>query len=379
MNPLNFVSRRPIADRPAEPDTPVALENVSFSGQPRRTAGLRRKARVSLPLLFGALSLAGCTRSHPAAAAPDLPPARVQAVTARVTTFPAVISITGSVRPVQHAVLSAKVMGAVVELPVVLGQTVHRGEPLVQLAAGEISARVLQAQSQLNLARRDLDRERDLLAKGASTADMVKGLEDRFAMTQAMVGEARAMLAYTDIRAPFDGVIVRKFTSVGDLASPGMPLLELEGTGVFEVEAEIPDILVQQLAPGTTLPVTVNDVAFRGPLAELSPSADPMAHTVTAKIAVPAGTAVRSGQFARVEVPGAPTSALYLPSGAVTSFGQMERVFVVGGGNQAVLRLVRTGATRGSAVEILSGVDDGERVVVPVPAGLQEGQHLEIE
>ena len=58
--------------------------------------------------------------------------------------------------------------------------------------------------------------------------------------------------------------------------------------------------------------------------------------------------------------------------------GQMERVFVVGPNNRAVLRLVKSGATRGDRVEILSGLDDGERVVVAPPAALREGQTLEL-
>jgi hypothetical protein len=78
-----------------------------------------------------------------------------------------------------------------------------------------------------------------------------------------------------------------------------------------------------------------------------------------------------------VQVPGAPVRALLAPAGAVSILGQMERVFVVGDG-RAVLHLVRTGAVRGDRVEVLAGLSDGDRLVVNAPAGLQEGQPLEV-
>jgi len=340
--------------------------------------------RLTLPVAVLAL-LAGCgRRESPESVAASLPPARVRVATVRVEAVPVLTEVTGTVRPVQRAMIAAKVMGAIAELPVVLGQRVKAGDLLVKISAGEISARVLQAQAQLNQARRDLDRERDLLGKGASTPDMVKSLEDRDAMTEAMVREAEVMLGYATVRAPFDGVVARKLANVGDLAAPGQPLLEIEGTDDFQVEAGIPDSLATRLAAGTPLAVEVPaaGIHFTGTLVELSSAADAFTRTVTAKISVPAGTAVGSGQYARVQAPGAPVRALLAPAAAVSDLGEMERVFVVGdaaGRRSAVLRLVKTGAARGDRVEILSGLADGDRIVINPPAGLVEGQRLEVE
>jgi RND family efflux transporter MFP subunit len=361
-----------------------------------------KPARLSLPLLALAF-LAGCAKHPESSADPaaNLPPAKVRVALVRIEEVPTLTEVTGTVRPVQRATIAAKVMGTIAELPVTLGQRVKAGDLLVKVSAGEISARVLQAQAQLNQAKRDLDRERDLLTKGASTADMVKGLEDRFTMTQAMVREAEVMLGYATVLAPFDGVVARKPVNVGDLAAPGQPLLEIEGTDGFQVEAGIPDSLATRLAIGTSLNVEVptDGTRFAGQLVELSSAADANARTVPAKISIPAGTAVRSGQYARVQVPGAPIRALLAPAAAVSTLGQMERVFVaVASGSglppvsptdlgrmprpqpvRAVLRLVKTGASRGDRVEILSGLADGERLVLNPPAGLREGQALEIQ
>jgi RND family efflux transporter MFP subunit len=188
------------------------------------------------------------------------------------------------------------------------------------------------------------------------------------------------MLAYTTLRAPFDGVVARRPANAGDLAVPGLPLLEIEGIGAFQVEVGLPDSLAEKLAVGTPLAVTVPvaNVTFTGVLAELSSAADPAAHTISAKITVPPGTGVRSGQFARVQVPGVPVATLLVPASAVTTIGQIERIFVVRADHRAELRLVKTGASRDNRIEILSGLDDGESVVAVAPPELREGQPLEV-
>jgi RND family efflux transporter MFP subunit len=295
--------------------------------------------------------------------------------------LPGLIEITGTVHPLHRATLAAKLMGAIEELPVTLGQRVRAGDVLAKISAGEISARQAQAQAQLDQANHDLARERDLLPKQASTADLVRNLETRVALSAAMVREAEVMLGYAVIRAPFEGVIARKFIEIGDLASPGVPLLEIEGADAFQVEAGIPDSLIATLQVGVAAEVTIasSGTAFAAPLAELSSAADVNAHTVTAKFTVPSEIVVRSGQFARVQISGAPSRVLLVPALAVSQIGQMERVFVAGEGNRAVLRLVKTGAARGDRIEVLSGLDEGERIVLTPPVGLREGQPLEVQ
>lgn len=287
--------------------------------------------------------------------------------------------VTGTVRPVQRAQLAAKVMGAIEELPITLGQDVRAGDLLVRIAAGEISARVAQAKAQVNGARRDLEREKTLLTKGASTAETVKNLEDRLTTSEAQLREAEVMLGYAVVRAPFDGVVARRLVNAGDLAAPGAILLEIEGTSRFEVEAGVPESLTPRLKVGTVLRVEVPSaqVVFDGRIAELSSAADPQARTVPLKIAVPEGTAVRSGQFARVEMPGAVRRAIRVPESAVSRLGQMERVFVVSPDHRAVLRLVKTAGTRDGWVEILAGISEGDRVISSPRPDLRDGQPAE--
>jgi len=334
------------------------------------------------PILALALALAaGCSRHGDAtvASTPSLPPVRARVEILKLQEMPVLTELSGTVRPVERAALAAKVMGLIAELHVSLGQKFHKGDLLLRITAAEIGARVAQARSQLNLAQRDLERERELLQKQASTAEMVRSLEDRHSLALEQVREAEAMLAYTELRAPFDGVITRKYVNAGDLASPGLPLLELEGFDQFEVEVRIPESIAANLKPGMGATVDLPSLGqrFETTLRELSPASDTQARAALAKLRVPAGLALGSGHYARVILPTGSQSLLLVPRTALSPLGQMERVFVVHDG-RAQLRLVRTGAERGTQVEVLSGLSAGEHILVAPAASLVENQMVEV-
>jgi RND family efflux transporter MFP subunit len=269
-------------------------------------------------------------------------------------------------------------MGAIEELPVVLGQRVQAGDVLLRLSAGEISARLAQTEAQVAYTRRELDRERDLLAKGAGTAESVRGLEDRLRLATAARQEAEAMAGYTVLRAPFAGAVSRRLVKAGDLASPGQPLLEIEGDAGLEIEAMIPESAATTLAVGQRVSVLGETIRFNGDVTELAAAADPATRTVETRLAVPTGTAVRPGQFVRLLLPVPASRALLVPATALTLHGQMERVFVAGPDGRAILRLVRSGRTEGDRVVILAGLNENERVVTDPSATLREGQPLEV-
>ncbi len=339
--------------------------------------------RILIPSL--ALLLLSACGKHESSQASDalskLPAVKVNTVLVRAEQVPSNTEVVGTVRPVQRAAIASKVMGSIDELPVLLGQKVKQGDLLVKISAAEISARLLQAQSQLNQAKRDMDRERELLARGVTPVDVAKGMEDRYAMTQAMVREAEVMLSYTTVRAPFDGVVSRRIANAGDLATPGMPLLEVEGTDRFQVEAGVPDSLASLLKTGARLSVELPSASssIEGTLVEVSSAADASARTIPVKIDIPNSPSVRSGQFARIQVPGMPVPTLLVPTSSLVMQGQLELVFVVSAEQSALLRIVKSGAKRGAKIEILSGLSEGDRVVANPPVGLREGRKLEVQ
>jgi RND family efflux transporter MFP subunit len=287
--------------------------------------------------------------------------------------------IMGTVQAAERAVIAARISGQIIELSVVPGLKVGKGDLLVKINAGEISAQLLQAKAQLAQAERNLERERNLLKKNASTPETVKSLEDTHRIALASMKEVQTMLDYATVTAPFSGIITRKSADVGDLAAPGKPLLEIENETKLQVAANIPESMILKIKVGSDIPVSIPAAGFSttSKVEEVSPAADPLSRTTPIKLSLPSTPNIRSGQFARLSLPESVESAILVPRSALLSFGQMERVFIVLEG-KARLRLVRTGAVVNDTIEILAGLAPGDEVVVAGNAGLTDGQALTV-
>jgi RND family efflux transporter MFP subunit len=338
-----------------------------------RTVRSHRCLPVLLFVLVGLLPL-------PLTAAPTDEPVTVPVARVEPREIPALVELSGTVQAAERAAISAKISGVVSRVAVSLGSTVAAGEVLVTLEAGEITARLRQAEAQLAQAKRHLERDRGLLAKNAATPETVRTRADQFAIAQATLQEARSMLAYTTITAPFAGVIIAKQVNAGDLATPGTVLLEMEDNRRLQVRTALPESLIVRVRMGDQLSVLVPaaGVEVAAAVAEIGPAADPGSRSTAITLDLPAGADLRSGQFARVRVPGAAATALLVPESAVVPSGQMDRVFVIEG-DTARLRLVRTGLRRDGLVEILAGLDPGETVATGNNRLLENGRRVRVE
>ena len=319
---------------------------------------------------------AGCGKgSEPRVAAPNLPTAAVRVQNVESKKYRATEEVVGTVRAKLRATLEAKVSGRIEKMPVVAGQSVKAGDVIAQLDVGEIRAKLDQASAMREQAARELQRFENLLRDKAVTPQEFDGVQARWRVADAGVTEAQTMLGYATVTAPFDGVITRKLADVGDLASPGRPLVDLEDPAALRLEADVPEAIIGGVQSGAPLPVHVAGAAsvLDGVVSEVAPVADPNSRTFRVKLDLPAAAGLRVGQFGRVAVPVGETTLPRVPESAVVQRGQMEMVFVVVGQN-AQLRLVKTGRRIGGEVELLSGVSAGDPVVVEGAAGLVDGQ-----
>jgi len=326
-------------------------------------------------------SLTGCQKEQKAVkkVPPTLPTVKVDVTIATMEEVPFLTEVMGTVQPVNRAAIAAKVTGTIEKIPVSLGSPVSRGDLLVAISAEEISAKVIQAQAQLSQAKRNLDRERKLLQKKAATSESVKSLQDMYRVAEAVYHEARTMLGYTKINAPFDGLITKKIANVGDLSTPGTPLLQLENNSRLQVVTSIPEGIVLQIKEGDQLLIKIpaGNLALTGTVAEIAPASDPFSRTTPVKINIENNSNIRSGQFARVALPGKNSKTLFVPPSAILSSGQMERIFVADAG-KAHLRLVRTGRHEANRIEILAGLNPGDKVIINNNKFLVDGQPLSI-
>ena len=309
-----------------------------------------------------------------------MPSASVQIQTVERKLRVATEDVVGTVRPKLSAAIEAKVSGRIEAMLVVPGQTVTNGEPLVRLDAHEIQAQLDQAAAARQQAESDFKRASDLMAQKILSQSEFDSAQSKFRIAVAAEAEAKTMLGYTEIVAPFSGIITRKLADVGDLAAPGKTLLQMENPATLRLEADVPAALIGNLKLGDRLKEHIAGVTNEtaGTVAEMSPAADPNSRTFLVKLDLPDVPGLRSGQFGRVAVPVGEVSAIRVPVSTVIQRGQMELVFVVTN-NRAQLRLVKTGARVGDEVEVVSGLDSGEQIVTEGAAALTDGQPVTVK
>lgn len=327
-----------------------------------------------------ALVSAGCHKQTESTVSQQIPSAPVRVQTVERKSHLATEEVVGTVRSRLHAAIEAKIIGRIEKMLVAPAQMVKAGDPLAQLDAREIQARLDQALTLREQSKRDTERLRQLLTDNAISRQEFETVESRYRVAVASVTEAETMLGYTKIVAPFDGIITRKLADVGDLATPGRPLLELDDPKSLRLEADVPEALIARLQLGAKLEVraAAQDTAIPAVVGEIAPVADPASRTFNVKLDLPANAGLRAGQFARVTVPVGESKALRAPVSAVTQRGQMELVFVVAD-KRAQLRLVKTGKRIGDEVELVSGVSAGEQVVIEGASQLRDGQPVEVK
>ena len=336
-----------------------------------------KQYRVPALLSLVAATLVGCGHAeHTAATLPALPAVKTSVKLIQPADLPLLEEATGTVRARRRATLEAKVSGKILELPLTLGQEVKAGDRMAVIAAEEIQARVDQAKALLEQARREEARFAGLLKSGSVTQQEYDNMKARLAVAEGGLREAETMLGYTAVTAPFDGRVTRKLAEVGDLASPGRPIAEMEDGATPRLEADVPESLMGTVKPGDSLGILAGTNRLNAVVAEVAPAADASSRTFLVKLDLPAGAPLRTGQFARVLVPAGRQTVLVVPAESVVRRGQLEYVLVVRDG-KAALRLIRTGRAVEGGVTVLSGLDAGETIAVAAAATLADGQPVE--
>ena len=336
--------------------------------------------RIYLMLLIAVLVGTACGREgEKTGMVPAGPAVKVSAVTIHSEEREGIERVPGSVSSINQVTVESKISGRIQKLYVREGEVVPEGKLLVEIDAREIQAKLDQAIAAEKQARQDLERFTKLLPAGAVTKRDYDAVETRAHVATAGVAEASAMVSDRKILAPFAGVIVRKLADEGDLALPGKPLLTIERQDLFRFEADVPESLASTISLAKVLKVQLAgfDTELKGVVSEISPATDPNSRTQHLKLDLESHPIVRSGQFGYVYLPLKKRPSLQIPESAILQKGQMECVYIVRDG-KASLRLVRTAKRRGGMVEVSSGLEEGEVLVVTGAEQLVDGVSVEI-
>lgn len=389
----------------------------------KEVAATAFRAAVGLLLALLVALPAGCgePKKHAAAERPRV--SGVEVVRTAASPRERTAEVTGTVRAANSAVVASQTTGVIASIPVAEGSRVEQGALLAaiedaaaraQVAAAEgavaeaeagraeAERAIAQAEAGKTLAVKTYERFRKLheekivttqefeevQAKKTVAEQDYERAQDRRAQVAARLAQAKAhadaagtALSHTRITAPFAGVVTEKKTDAGSMATPGMPILVLEDTRRYRMEASVPESYLGLLRVGSRVTFVLDAYPGRevpGSVSEAVPLVDPMTRTFTVKVDLPGKAALRTGMSGRVRFVTGTESVVAVPRAAITRAGGVDGIFAIGEDNVARLVMVKTGEAYGDRVEILSGIDPGTRVAVSPPEALVDGARVEI-
>jgi RND family efflux transporter MFP subunit len=353
-------------------------------------------------------------------------PVAVRVVAVSSGTQASHVNAGGTVQATTSALITSRIMAPVREVRVAPGDRVRAGQVLVVLDDRDLGAIARGAASGVTAAERateaasaDVESADAALTLTKTSHARIAGLHERRSATQheldeataalraaearatsarARVGQAQASLegahasrdatgttaGFASITAPFAGMVSEKLVEVGNMATPGTPLLRLEDTRGYRLDVRVDAARATALSPGDVVDVVVDANPPRrlaGRVTEVARALESDARAVLVKIALPADDTLRTGLFGRAALPGPQSDGIAVPTSAVVRRGQVTSVYVVDG-EVARLRMVVLGqrdARDAEWVQVTTGLSDGERIVVSPPAGLTDGAPVRVE
>jgi RND family efflux transporter MFP subunit len=374
----------------------------------------------SLLLIAAAAGLmTGCNSNdrRPAETGPMI--SGVQTETARLESVPLLYEAVGTIRSAHTSILAAQLAGTVREVSVQAGDPVKRGQllavlddrsPRAQLQAAEAGvneavegeAEVEQAlhgaTADRQFAEATYNRYKALLAKNSLSRQEFDGAEARYKaalaneraleakkqqiaarqqQARSQQDAAQTYFSYARIVSPLDGVVTAKSVDAGTVVMPGAPLLTIEDTSRYRLEASLPEEYLSKAQVGESVGVTTDRGQFAGRVAEVVPAADAASRTFLVKIDLPHDCNCRSGEYGRASFPVGEGKSLAVLNSALVEHGELQGIFVVAEDGKVEYRLVKVGKTLGNRVEILSGLTAGEKVAVSQTDRLRDGLRLE--
>lgn len=310
------------------------------------------------------------------------------------------LSLNGQLEAVKSSDISTRVMGYIQHIYPKVGDQVQAGQLLVTIGQQDIEAKKAQAQAAYSeavaardLAQKDYERFKELKARGSATDKELENLSLQYASAKSrteaarqLINEANAALDYVNVKAPFSGVVTRKLLDEGSIANPGMPILTLEQAGDFQVRFTVPESDVHKISKGAALEVYIKSIGrtLSATVSEISPSSRYSGgqYAVKAQLNGKETSGLYAGMFANVTLSVKKENtngcSLLVPSSSLVIRDQLTGVFLVRGG-KAFLRWIRLGKRSGDQVEVLSGLDGNERIVVNPRTDLYNGATVKVQ
>ena len=283
----------------------------------------------------------------------------------------------GVAAPIQQATLSTRLMGTVTDVLVREGDRVAAGQQLVRIDARDLSAKsaqvaasIAEAEAMYHDAVAQANRMRALYDDSAATRAQFDAAETGLARAeaglkaaQAMASELGAVSSYSTVRAPFAGIVTKRFADPGAFAAPGAPLVAIQDVSRLRISASTTPEIARGLHRGQALGAVVEGTRVRVTIEGIVPAMAGSLYVINAVVANP-NAALLSGSRATLALPTGRRRVLVTPSLAIVREGDLTGVTLrTDQGDDR--RWVRLGVALGDMVEVTAGLRAGDRVVVP--------------
>ena len=308
--------------------------------------------------------------------------------------------LSGEITAKQTANISTRMMGYINKIYVKPGDKVASGQLLVSISSddilakkGQVQAMITEAEAAAKNAQRDYERFKTLRNQNSvsdkeleNVALQNTSMNAKVQMARQQMNEVNAMLSYTNIRAPFSGVVTQKMVDEGSMANPGMPILTIEQNGELQVIASIPENYIQDVKVGDVAKMELKSlgITIDGKVSELSPSAFRTGGQYSMKLAIDSKDKenIRPGMYVNILIPNKTseniTSKIMLDKSSIVYRDQLTGVYVIDDQSQANLRWIRLGKTIGNQVEILSGLSQNDKIVSKAEGKLYNGVKVSV-
>lgn len=320
-----------------------------------------------------------CTEvvAQPGGAAPAVVVAPV-----KLQSFPLAAEALGNARANESVDIRPKITATLTSISFEEGQNVVAGDVLVELDNLEPAADLAAAKATLVDSEARYKRSRELFRTNVGSESQLLQDEAKKIADEAMVTVMEARLAYTIVRAPFDGRIGLRRVSVGSLVGPGTIITTIDDTATIKLDFDLPEVYLSRLQPGLTVEARSAawpDQLFSGTVASVDTRVDPISRTIKVRSILQNDEGrLRPGMFLTVTLLNENVMSLVIPEQALIPERNVQSVFVVGENDVAELRQVQIGRRRPGDVEILSGLSEGERVIVDGTQKARNGQPVKI-
>jgi len=343
---------------------------------------------AAITLLFSLVGLTGCADDQGDAVTAGAGPRSVVGQRVQSATVEQVYRVPGTVTADDRIQLSSRITGFIQKVTVREGDTVRKGNLLVEIDSADVDGAIRTSAAALESAKTDLeDAQRDvakfseLAQQGSIPADTLRKSKVRHDLARSQLAEAEAAhetalsnLRYTSIRSPVDGVVIMLHKQSGDLATTGAPILLIESQSSLVFQTFVAEKRVAAISIGQKLEVELDalDKPLNGEVLRVVPSGDPVTRRFEVKISIPDTLSLLPGMFGRARFVTGGVDRVVVPRSLLVERGGLRGVMVVDNG-QANFRWLRLGQEWPAQVEVIAGLEVGELVVVDPPADLYDG------